>query len=169
MAGLSLTPFSPVSYITTWAPLILVVGISMLKEALEDRKRYKQDVAQNSSLVDAFAAGSGERGTVQWREARTGDVLVVLRDEPFPADLLFLSSSNPEGSCYVETKNLDGETNLKLKKALEPTMRMSDANVAGWRATVECDAPNNSLYTFQGNLLYTARRSARRGCRRVRR
>ncbi len=165
MAGLSLTPFSPVSYITTWAPLILVIGISMFKEALEDYKRHKQDMEQNGSLVDAFvpavegeagASGGGAvRSTVEWRAARPGDVICVLRDEPFPADLLFLSSSNPEGSCYVETKNLDGETNLKLKKALEPTMRMQDASVAGWTASVECDAPNNSLYTFMGNLVYT--------------
>ena len=156
MAGLSLTPFSPVSYITTWAPLILVVGISMLKEALEDRKRHKQDMEQNNSLVDAVSP-SGERTTVAWREARVGDVLVVLRDEPFPGDLLFLASSNPEGSCYVETKNLDGETNLKLKKCVEPTAGLNDATAGAWRASVECDAPNNSLYTFQGNLLYTVR------------
>ena len=160
MAGLSLTPFSPVSYITTWAPLILVVGISMLKEALEDRKRHKQDMEQNNSLVDTVTP-SGERSTVAWREARVGAVLLVLRDEPFPGDLLFLASSNPEGSCYVETKNLDGETNLKLKKCVEPTASLNESTVGAWRASVECDAPNNSLYTFQGNLLYTVRPPAR--------
>jgi magnesium-transporting ATPase (P-type) len=39
----------------------------------------------------------------------------------FPADMVLLSSSNPEGVCYIETMNLDGETNLKLKKALQDT------------------------------------------------
>ena len=39
----------------------------------------------------------------------------------FPADLVLLSSSNPEGMCYIETMNLDGETNLKIKKALSET------------------------------------------------
>ena len=39
----------------------------------------------------------------------------------FPADLVLLSSSNPEGMCYIETMNLDGETNLKIKKALQET------------------------------------------------
>lgn len=41
--------------------------------------------------------------------------------EYFPADLLFLSGTNPEGVCYIETMNLDGETNLKMKKALRDT------------------------------------------------
>ena len=44
----------------------------MLKEALEDRKRYKQDMEQNDSLVDAFEAGTGARTTVAWRAARCG-------------------------------------------------------------------------------------------------
>jgi magnesium-transporting ATPase (P-type) len=29
--------------------------------------------------------------------------------------MLLLASSDPKGVCYVETKNLDGETNLKIK------------------------------------------------------
>ena len=37
--------------------------------------------------------------------------------EYFPCDMILLNSSNPNGVCYVETKNLDGETNLKHKKA----------------------------------------------------
>jgi hypothetical protein len=44
--------------------------------------------------------------------------------EYFPADLVLLSSSNPEGICYIETMNLDGETNLKMKKALKDTWDM---------------------------------------------
>jgi magnesium-transporting ATPase (P-type) len=36
----------------------------------------------------------------------------------FPADLVLLSSALPEGVSYIETMNLDGETNLKLKKVL---------------------------------------------------
>lgn len=44
-----------------------------------------------------------------------GDVVKVKEREFFPADLVILSSTEPEGMFYVETKNLDGETNLKLK------------------------------------------------------
>ena len=47
--------------------------------------------------------------------------------EYFPADVVVLSSANPEGVCYIETMNLDGETNLKLKKALKETWSLQEA------------------------------------------
>ena len=39
----------------------------------------------------------------------------VKDDAFFPADMVILHSTGEEGTFYVETKNLDGETNLKLK------------------------------------------------------
>ena len=39
----------------------------------------------------------------------------VNADEEVPADLIMLTSADEEGLCYVETANLDGETNLKIK------------------------------------------------------
>ena len=51
----------------------------------------------------------------KWGDVCVGDVLLVKQNEFFPADMVLMSSSDEEGGCYVETKNLDGETNLKTK------------------------------------------------------
>ena len=56
-----------------------------------------------------------EKG-LAWREVKVGDILKIHKDEPFPADMILIDSSTEKGSCYIETKNLDGETNLKRRQ-----------------------------------------------------
>lgn len=75
-------------------------------------KRKKSDEEENERTVLQY---QGELGwcKTRWRELRVGDVIRVQCDEPFPSDIVLLNSSDGKGLCFVETKNLDGETNLK--------------------------------------------------------
>ena len=54
-----------------------------------------------------------------WKQVYPGEIIKVCNDEYLPCDVLLLCSSDSKGICYVETKNLDGETNLKIKKVHE--------------------------------------------------
>lgn len=49
-------------------------------------------------------------------------IVKIKENEYFPADLILLNSSASKGICYIETKNLDGETNLKHKQANKRTL-----------------------------------------------
>jgi P-type E1-E2 ATPase len=52
-----------------------------------------------------------------WQDVRVGDIVRIKKNEYIPADLLLLQSSDPKGQAFIETKNLDGETNLKHRTA----------------------------------------------------
>ncbi|KAG0584958.1 hypothetical protein M758_3G246700 [Ceratodon purpureus] len=151
IAILSATPVSPVQPVTNIVPLVLVLAVSLTKEAFEDRKRWMNDRVVNSSLVDKLEGRMWLR--VPWSDIKAGDLVRVTQDHYFPADLLLLASTNADGICYIETANLDGETNLKIRKALERTWDYIDENKAvDFRGVITCEHPNNSLYTFTGNL-----------------
>nr|XP_027190290.1 putative phospholipid-transporting ATPase 9 isoform X2 [Cicer arietinum] len=102
----------------------------------------------------------GERGyrglaseKAEWKNLKVGNIVKIMKDEFFPADLLLLSSSYDDAVCYVETMNLDGETNLKLKQGLDATSSLNeDFNFRDFKASVKCEDPNANLYSFVGSM-----------------
>lgn len=108
----------------------------------------------NSRKVSAHK-GDGKFGHKQWQRIQAGDVVKVEKDQFFPADMLLLSSSYEDGICYAETMNLDGETNLKVKRSLEATLPLDDDETfKDSRGTIKCEDPNSNLYTFVCNFEY---------------
>ena len=93
---------------TTWLPLGIVLGVSLIKEAIEDYKRYKADVEVNNREVEVLDHGTKTFQPKRWKDIMPGEIVEVVRDTYFPADLLFLTAENEEGVCYIETMNLDG-------------------------------------------------------------
>ncbi len=66
--------------------------------------------------------------SIPWHAVKTGQLVKVKKNEFFPADLILLKSSAPKNQCFVETKNLDGETNLKHKSAPKQLASYQDEN-----------------------------------------
>lgn len=125
---------------------------SAVKEILEDSKRAQQDSAVNARKVKVLS-GAGGFVLKRWSEVVVGDVVRVENSEPFPADMILLSSSEPDALCYIETANLDGETNLKIRQGLPETSELlTPESVAQLDAVVKSEQPNNSLYTYEGTL-----------------
>ena len=95
-------------------PLSFVVGISMIKDIYEDFLRHRQDSEENNRKAELGTRYFDFR-KLRWQDIEVGQILKVYENQYFPCDILILNSSLPKGICYVETKNLDGETNLKHK------------------------------------------------------
>ena len=165
---ISILQFLPVSSVgpTTWFPLSLVLIANMVKEALEDIGRKRMDEELNERTVDSVNAGAaGERVVaVCWEDVSVGRVLLVREDEALPADVIVLATSDEKGGlAYIETSQLDGETNLKHRESLQvvhgallergagPGMTSEGVGLLQ-RVWVECERPNDRLHNFTGTL-----------------
>ncbi|KAJ2466618.1 aminophospholipid translocase [Coemansia sp. RSA 2322] len=143
---------SPTSRWTTIVPLAVVLAATAAKELAEDLKRHRSDSEMNKSTARVLIGTSFVEKA--WRDVEVGDILRVQNKEALPADLVLLSSSEPEGMCYIETSNLDGETNLKVKQGLPETAKfLTPADLADLRGHIKSELPNDSLYTFEGTLV----------------
>lgn len=146
---------SPTNRYTTIAPLIVVLMVSAVKELVEDFRRRKADQALNNSRARVLRGSNFD--SVRWINIAVGDIVRVESEEPFPADLALLASSEPEGLCYIETANLDGETNLKIKQAIPETANLvSPAELSRLGGRIRSEQPNSSLYTYEATLTMQA-------------
>uniref|UniRef100_A0A8C7DM04 Phospholipid-transporting ATPase n=1 Tax=Oncorhynchus kisutch TaxID=8019 RepID=A0A8C7DM04_ONCKI len=90
---------------------------------------------------------------VHWAKVGVGEVVKAANGDHLPADLVILSSSEPQGMCYIETSNLDGETNLKIRQGLQITSEIKDIDsLMRLSGRMECESPNRHLYEFVGNI-----------------
>ncbi|KAI8382519.1 uncharacterized protein HLK63_L15807 [Nakaseomyces glabratus] len=88
-----------------------------------------------------------------WKSVKVGDIVRIHNNDEIPADIILLSTSDSDGGCYVETKNLDGETNLKVRQALKCSYKIKTSrDIARTRFWIESEGPHANLYSYQGNL-----------------
>uniref|UniRef100_A0A8C3HZH5 ATPase phospholipid transporting 8B3 n=1 Tax=Chrysemys picta bellii TaxID=8478 RepID=A0A8C3HZH5_CHRPI len=135
-----------------WFTLLLPLSFLLLLRGLRD---LIDDIVSTPAVR---RAGNPRRGSVfswkKWRDICVGDIVCLRKDSFVPADLLLLSSSEPSSLCYVETADIDGETNLKFRQALLATHQelVSEASMAAFDGKVTCEEPNSRMHSFIGTL-----------------
>jgi len=157
---------------STLATLLTMMGVSALVAWLDDQRRAAADREINDAKARTVAAG-GLLEEVKWQDVAVGDVVVVRQEEGLPADVVALYCCSEEGTCFVSTANLDGETNLKNKAALTETQKLLAGSTTldsaetvvkrmisskpDWRkAFIDAEGPNTSIYTFSGKISLTS-------------
>ena len=151
----TISVISPLNPSSAWVPLIFVLGLSIVREGMEDYNRHKSDVEMNSKCrCQVYREGKFQK--IKWADLLVGDIVLVEEMETLPADLIVVSTNLESGICYIETSSLDGEKNLKPKMApkeifdeLGPNL---DRAVVRLEGKVVCESPNPSLHEFNGTL-----------------
>ena len=101
---------------TNAAPLTFVLGVAAIKDALEDIRKHKADDVENNRTTRTLQK-DGKEDPKPWKDIKVGDIVKLKNRELVPADMILLATSDANGLAYTMTANLDGETNLKLRKA----------------------------------------------------
>ncbi|KAH6628572.1 hypothetical protein F5144DRAFT_315166 [Chaetomium tenue] len=93
-----------------------------------------------------------------WKNLVVGDFVRIYNDDELPADVIILATSDPDGACYVETKNLDGETNLKVRSALRCGRTLKHArDCERAQFIIDSEPPQPNLYKYNGAVKWQQR------------
>lgn len=143
-------------------PLVVVLSITMIKEFYDDLARYRKDAEINRTLYQQLNLQGGLIRNIESAKIKVGDLIILKPNERAPADLVLLWTSDPSGSLFIRTDQLDGETDWKVKRPLTTTqthigqVSPSDpfenlqAAQNFYSAIFKCDQPNKKIYDFLG-------------------
>ncbi|KAJ7068197.1 phospholipid-translocating ATPase [Mycena amicta] len=91
-----------------------------------------------------------------WEDVRVGDFIKVRDNESIPADILICATSEEENVAFLETKNLDGETNLKSRHAVPSLTHLNtaaDCSNALNTFSVKADRPDTNMYKLNATVV----------------
>eukprot|EP00117_Sycon_ciliatum_P045405 scpid71527/ scgid5345/ Probable phospholipid-transporting ATPase IM; ATPase class I type 8B member 4 len=141
----SLTP------ITTAVPLVFVLLITAVKDLYDDVKRHQSDNSVNRRTAYVVSPDN-PRTAVPWKDVRVGSIIRLSNNDFIAADMLLLSTSDSNGLCYVETAELDGETNLKVRQTIDAINMQDESDLPSFNGKVIGERPNNILDKYEGTL-----------------
>ncbi|KAJ0978106.1 hypothetical protein J5N97_013580 [Dioscorea zingiberensis] len=140
---------------TAFVPLGVVLFATAVKDAYEDYRRHRSDKTENNRSASVLSTSSRSFVSVPWKHVRAGDIVRVVANESIPCDLALLSTSDPTGAVFVQTINLDGESNLKTRYALQETLHRDPEYWLEYGqepAAIRCEMPNLNIYGFRANI-----------------
>ncbi|GAA6107016.1 probable phospholipid-transporting ATPase IIA [Tachysurus ichikawai] len=136
---------------TYWVPLGFVLIITIVREAVEEIRCYVRDKEVNSQIYSKLCT----RGTMKVKSSsiQVGDLIIVEKNQRVPADMIFLRTSERNGSCFLRTDQLDGETDWKLRLPVACTQRLpTAADLLQIRSFVYAEEPNIDIHNFIGTF-----------------
>ena len=144
----SIPLISPLTSLTAIVPLIFVLGVSMIREAIEDLVRNNYDNLNNEEEVIVLRDNKFVRAMSE--TLKHGEIILLYENKNIPADMILIDTGFGEGICYVETSSLDGEKTLKLKVANKYTQGFIRNDIKANKGIEKFIMPER--YSFNGKI-----------------
>jgi phospholipid-translocating ATPase len=131
-------------------------------EVLEKDTRQVSNGTPDAEYDDDHAAGPGPNWKrTTWEDLRVGDFVRIVDHESIPADILICATSEDENVAFVETKNLDGETNLKSRNAVSALTHLRTAAACADPKNefeIDCGRPEASMHRLIASVVINGER-----------
>ncbi|KAG9511208.1 putative phospholipid-transporting ATPase IIB, partial [Fragariocoptes setiger] len=139
-------------FYTYWAPLGFVLAVSVIREAVDDLLRYNRDKAVNSQLYQKLTPNGPI--VIPSSKIQVSDLIRVEKDQRVPADMILLKTTEKNGSCFVRTDQLDGETDWKLRLAISTTQQVESSDeFFELDARIYAEEPQRDIHSFTGKFV----------------
>jgi len=115
---------------STIALLTMMMLFSAAVAAADDIQRHRRDARVNFERSCKVLGADGAEQTLPWCKLAPGMTVELKEGEEAPADILVFSSSSPERVFFVSTRNLDGETDMKERRAFSLPTASCDIDVS---------------------------------------
>ena len=158
---------SSVSPVTTIMPVVVILIINLIREIVEDYRKYSNDKLSNESLNYVYKLPKFLKQKCY--TINVGNIIRVKKNETIPADLLIVKTSLKNGFCYMQTANLDGETALKPREAIYtsnkklrykyPKTFKRLLNPINDNCFIEIDLPNENIYEINGTIIFKGQKT----------
>lgn len=85
---------------------------------------------------------------------KVGDLVLLEKNDRVPADMVLLRTSDPSGTCFIRTDQLDGETDWKARVATSVTqgLKGGERDVMMVEGEIYADAPIKDIHNFVGTI-----------------
>ena len=138
-------------------------------DLIEELKRYRNDLETNNTKTKIYK--NNKFRSIEWSNIKIGNLIKVKKNEIIPADLFVVCSSNKNGTFYLQTANLDGESNLKEREVLMNIQKIfykkqnknenylenifeGYDNKGEENCYIEVDQPNKNIYLINGKIVF---------------
>ena len=143
-------PFKIGFAVTYFGPLAMVTLLSFLKEVWDEYKRKVKDNELNAEKYILLHQGKDSK--IRSDQIKVGDILRLEKNQRVPADLILLQTSDPSGTVFVRTDQLDGETDWKVREAVKFTQKLEKSHIFSTHWTAIAEAPSEFIYDFKGSF-----------------
>lgn len=136
---------------TYWGPLGFVLTVTLIREFIDDCRRYTRDREVNAQQFRKLTPSG--TSLIPSSDIKVSDLIMVEKDQRVPADMVLLQTTEKSGSCFIRTDQLDGETDWKLRVALDTTQRLSSPEeMLEIDACVYAEEPKKDIHSFVGKF-----------------